>query len=140
MLEEHSTPCLTWWRNRDGLGVLCCWCWKMCSGWKETRKKVKNEACHSILQCRAILCEWHLIWARVILQQDNDPEDYSKITKETVSWNSVYEWLASAVTRSQPYWAGVGPAGPNEKKNCLLMHSIQLVGGASGWNVYRVPE
>ena len=68
---------------------------------------LNKEGYHSILQCHAIACGQRLIGANFLLQQDNDPKHPQTMQElfrdEAVSWNSMCNGVASAVTRSQPY-------------------------------------
>ena len=61
--------------------------------------------------------------------------------KEAVSCYSVCNAVASAVTRSQRYWAVVGAAWLYGQE--VPIKPIQFVGGASGsvgWNFFRLPQ
>ena len=74
---------------------------------------INKEGYHSILQCHAIPCGQRLIefppttgqWPKALLHTMQE-----LFREEAVSWYSVCNGVASAVTRSQPYWAVVGAA------------------------------
>ena len=93
-----------WWSGAGKVGDLY-----------KVKGILNKEGYHSILQCHAIPCGQRLIGANFLLQQDNDPKHTSMqelFREEAVSWYSVCNGVASAVTRSQPYWAVVGAAWP----------------------------
>ena len=81
----------------------------------KVKRILNKEGYHSILQRHVIPCGQRLIGANFLRQQDNDTSKAHLQTmqelfrEEAVSWYSV---MASAVTRSQPYWAVVGAAWP----------------------------
>ena len=96
--------------------TLGCWPSRQ-SGKKKPYLLILNkEGYHSISQCHAIPCGQHLIGANFPFLQNNDPKHTSKLCKnyvfreEAISWYSVCNGVASAVTRSQPYLAVVGAA------------------------------
>ena len=115
MMEECLTPSV-----KHGGGNVIVWgCFG--AGKVGDLYKVKGilnkEGYHSILQCHAIPCGQRLIGGNFLLQQDNDPKHTSKLCKNYLGKKQsagipVCNGVASAVTRSQPYWAVVGAAWP----------------------------
>ena len=143
MLEE----CLTASVKHGGGNVIVWGCFG--AGKVGDLYKVKGilnkEGYHSILQCHALwtALDWSQFppttgqWPKAHLQTMQE-----LFREEAVSWYSVCNRVASAVTKSQLYWAVVGAAWPYCTQE-VPIRPIQLVGGTSGsvgWNFFRLPQ
>lgn len=79
----------------------------------------------SFLHYHALCCEWCFIGANFILQQDNETNAVLNNVRYCQKY-TIYRLIASAVTRSQPYWAFAEAAWTNGKQEAPIKAIHQL--------------
>lgn len=108
----YNTICEAWWRKCDDMGLLWCnsggW-FASCAGNIESTWLSFNSAatCHPIWKT--------LDWCQFCYAAGQWPEAHLEVVQtipgeEGVRWSTVYDGLATTVSRLKPNWAFVGTA------------------------------